>query len=563
MSRLQDLERTFGKHSNTKNKLPFVEWVLNNIRVRDNLLWKPFSFKNHEYLKGIYEDDHPSLVIMKAAQLGLSHWAIAKLLWVCDSYDVNAGYFFPTNDKVKGFVQSRVDPIIDQSPLAERVGNIKTEERSRRKNPDNTQIKKLDNSIMTFRGLETLKEVKSIDLDFYAVDEVDEANQKHLEFVKDRTLHSSLGYQIYFSQATVPDFGIDELYKNSDQRQYLIKCDACGHWNNLIDSFPDCIMMSPDNMPYRGCSKCRKPLDVSTGEWVIQYNDRDTHGYQVSQLFASFTKDIYLYNLINDLKSIRKRERIENSIIGRPFAGDKQPWSDTLFKSCESSHGFYRPEKSVMGIDTGSDLHIVIAEPVLEGENRFLNICKLIEVPARDAEQLLSIALEWNVQWALIDAGPERALSKKFVKLLQKENRKAAIQEFSDTDFKQVEREEGLEKLSVIKAPREDSLDQTVDLAKMGQIRFPNPNRLSSADLLLYETFKRHHRKLIKEWVINAKGIKELKYKRGVENHFGMAMNSMVIAAKLLAQFDRYQPFSYRASKEKRWSLSGLKGLFK
>jgi hypothetical protein len=353
---------------------------------------------------------------------------------------------------------------------------------------------------------------------------------------------------------------VDEAYAASDQRQYLIKCQSCGHWNNLVETFPDC-MIAYDDSAYRGCIRCRKQLSVATGEWVAKHPNRDIHGYQVSQLHSGFIKEDYLYKLLGDLKSTAKRRRIENSILGRPFAGDRQPWNDAVFQSCQKETGFYKPEKTVMGVDTGSHLHIVIMEPVIKGDVRFLRLCKLIEVPTYDAEQLLRIALEWNVQWAVIDAAPERALAKKFVKLMEKNRRKAAIQEFVDKEVRLTDREDGFETLPVIKAPREDSLDELADAAKQGIIYFPDPKKLSHADLIEYEKAKAHLRRLVKVEVQNSRGGKDLKYKRGVENHYGLALNSCFIGARLLARFDTWQPFNYRTSKEKRWTKRIFRGL--
>src|SRR3546814_6030000 len=45
---------------------PLAEWA----RLRIRLDGKPFSFKGHEYLKGIYDDTGPHVVLCKAAQIG-------------------------------------------------------------------------------------------------------------------------------------------------------------------------------------------------------------------------------------------------------------------------------------------------------------------------------------------------------------------------------------------------------------------------------------------------------------------------------------------------------------
>ena len=62
---LRSLELRFSAQGEAP---PFHEWVQGII-----LDGRPFTFVRHEYLIEPYQDDHPHLVEMKAAQLGLDH----------------------------------------------------------------------------------------------------------------------------------------------------------------------------------------------------------------------------------------------------------------------------------------------------------------------------------------------------------------------------------------------------------------------------------------------------------------------------------------------------------
>jgi len=42
-----------------------------------------------------------------------------------------------------------------------------------------------------------------------------------------------------------------------------------------------------DGTFYRACPECEAELDISTGEWVADYPDREIHGYRISQQFSS------------------------------------------------------------------------------------------------------------------------------------------------------------------------------------------------------------------------------------------------------------------------------------
>lgn len=82
---------------------------------------KPFSFDRHKYLYGIYEDEHPYIIIEKSAQMGGSIYAVVSALFVCDKKAKNAIYFFPTDTDVMDFAKTRVSPMIQDSPYLQKV----------------------------------------------------------------------------------------------------------------------------------------------------------------------------------------------------------------------------------------------------------------------------------------------------------------------------------------------------------------------------------------------------------------------------------------------------------
>jgi|GEM_PF-6509279 len=58
---------------------PLAAWALNKIRLDG----RPFSFEGHEYLRAIYDDTSPHVVLSKAAQIGGTTWAILRSFHAC------------------------------------------------------------------------------------------------------------------------------------------------------------------------------------------------------------------------------------------------------------------------------------------------------------------------------------------------------------------------------------------------------------------------------------------------------------------------------------------------
>ena len=70
---------------------PLARWAQRRIRLDG----KPFSFDGHTYLRTIYDDAAPHVVLTKAAQIGGTTWAILRSIHAC-SMGLNVIYFFPT-----------------------------------------------------------------------------------------------------------------------------------------------------------------------------------------------------------------------------------------------------------------------------------------------------------------------------------------------------------------------------------------------------------------------------------------------------------------------------------
>src|SRR5262245_15958624 len=58
---------------------PLAQWAQSRIILEG----RRFSFEGHEYLKGLYDDTSPHVVLMKGTQVGGSVWGILRSLHAC------------------------------------------------------------------------------------------------------------------------------------------------------------------------------------------------------------------------------------------------------------------------------------------------------------------------------------------------------------------------------------------------------------------------------------------------------------------------------------------------
>ncbi len=97
-------------------------------------------------------------------------------------------------------------------------------------------------------------------MDRVVFDEVDEMEPAMVELALERLGHSMVKEEAYLSTPSIPDFGIDRLYAESDQRIWMIKCEHCGEETCLEIEFPTCLLEFSDGRVIRACKKCKQEI---------------------------------------------------------------------------------------------------------------------------------------------------------------------------------------------------------------------------------------------------------------------------------------------------------------
>ena len=91
---------------------PLADWAVRRIR----LAGRPFTFDGHEYLRAIYDDTAQHVVLIKAAQIGGTTWAILRAIHAC-AMGLTGMYFFPTRTDVLGVLEVARDAAAPGQPV--------------------------------------------------------------------------------------------------------------------------------------------------------------------------------------------------------------------------------------------------------------------------------------------------------------------------------------------------------------------------------------------------------------------------------------------------------------
>jgi len=378
---------------------PFHEWVRNII-----LDGRPFTYDRHEYLIEPYKDDHPHQVEMKAAQMGLTSKAMLKVAYGA-RYGGYRGilYLFPSKSDVTDFSKGRIDPLIDDNP--DTIGKWI-------KDTDSANIKRIWNAFLYLRGMKSRVGLKSIPVDLTVFDELDEAPQFAVDMALERMAHSEFKEVLKLSNPTLPDYGIDAAFQETDQRYWLLKCEKCGEHTCLEDTFPDCLKTVKGGV-IRACQKCHGALNSSIGQWVAKRPAvTDKRGYHYSQLFSHYVDPA---DILHQFRTTNNLTDFYNLKIGNSYILAVNRLSIQEVLSLCGSDGILSQARGpcFMGVDQGKDLHVVIGRKHIQKTGQIVHIGVY-----KDWEELDRLMRNFHVSRCVVDALPEtrnaRAFAERF-----------------------------------------------------------------------------------------------------------------------------------------------------
>jgi hypothetical protein len=352
-------------------------------------------------------------------------------------------------------------------------------------------------------------------------DELDEATPDAKAMAKERLSHSDYRRVIELSNPSLPGYGIDEAYLDSDQRHWTIKCSGCNHWVSLEREFPvtlgqevRIIRPRSDGTFYRACPRCDAELDLMAGEWVADFPGRHTHGYRISQLFSS---KVDPGDILREYQRTRFPERFYNLKIGLAWA-DVTHRVDraTVLALCGKDELLESSDAPcTMGVDTGRQLHVVISKP-LGGASRKHQVVYLgAHVDFRDLDALME---RFNVTCCVIDAQPEQHATRDFARRHPRrvymnyfiENQKGA----TDWNPEQM----------IVKENRTEVLDLSRRVIREGQVVLPRR-------CAVVEEFATHMAAIAKRLEEDEEtGEQRYSYVRSGPDHLSMAFTYNVLA---------------------------------
>jgi hypothetical protein len=411
----------------------FLPWVTDYIQTPKG---EPLDFYNHPYLIDIYDDQSKDIRVKKSAQIGISTFAINKSLWFADTHDVSIIYTMPTASDVADFSKARITPVVQASEyLSGRVdGGI--------------ELKQIGNSFIYFRGAWSERQAISVDSDFNIHDEIDFSKPDIISMYKERMSHSKFKLFLALSTPTIPEFGIDYLFNRSDKKEWFVTCPKCKQ--KQILKYPDSIRGNTKEARY-ACVHCLATITDDArrnGEWIATgEDDWGASGYHISQMMAPWISATEILRK-EEMARVRPTAQLSgvkdfyNFCLGEAYGGENQPLNRDILLACiQNKYDLeLKGKNTIMGVDQGNDLHVVVYKKETDGSIRLLHTGVY-----HSFDDLPNIMDAYGVTFCLIDALPNKHSARKFALMYQakvwlvyyNENQKEFIKWYRDPESKE------------------------------------------------------------------------------------------------------------------------------
>lgn len=380
------------------------------INLRDGI---KFSLKGRRYLCDSVNRKKRVTNIKKGTQIGATTTKYLEAVHGCvyRKFDQNIIYMMPTVKAVEQLAKVSFDPIFEFNPwLKKMIG----------KGTNSASQKEINGRSIVFVGAQPQKvggntkdsaNLRSIPCDAVYRDEIDLMDMDMVEMSKQRLNASKHRLQVNFGSPTYPGYGIDELYDNSDQGKWQIKCDSCGKYTCLAQSFPNSIILK-DGRWMRACIHCHKEIFVENGHWVMDFPDRRESGLWMDGLISPMADlEEYMYRY-NNSEGTRLSEFMRSILGIATTEAENQLTVQDVYDAC--THDMMQmisTGETVMGVDVGKTLHCVIGVKTGRGTYEILNASR------RDSfSGVHDLALKMNVKYAVVDAMPDIHAARSFQK---------------------------------------------------------------------------------------------------------------------------------------------------
>ena len=355
------------------------EWADRFRRLTSESAAEPGSWNTDRtpYLREVMDSLSPNspineVVVSKGVQLGFTESGLNMAGCYIDLDPCPIMYVMPTIDMSKAISESRVDPMIENSPsLFDKVRP------NRERDSGNTKfVKRFPGGILILSGANSAASLRSRPVRVLVLDEVDaypldvDNEGSPIALAEKRTSTFGAKRKIYkLSTPTIEGQSvIQTALDETEQRRFFLPCPHCGHMQHLDFANLKWTKGEPDTAMYF-CNDCGSGIEerfkttmMAQGEWRATVPGKqlfNKRGYHINSLYSPLGW-LSWSEIAKQFEDAEKDESLMkvfvNTILGETWKerGESPPW-ENLYNRRES-YKPNKPPKDVTFITAGVDI---------------------------------------------------------------------------------------------------------------------------------------------------------------------------------------------------------------
>ena len=309
-----------------------------------------------------------------------------------------------TQKQMLAFARQKIDPLLAESR------KIKDHFLAGPYIRDSITDKRYSNNSTTFlrHAYLSADSVRGISADRISVDECQLIMTDNIPIIEECVAHSSYKWILYAGTPTSEDSSLEDLWDNSTQNEWLLKCPHCGNYN-----YQDIEIIKVEGLQ---CRKCKRIMDRDqiTGGYFCFQPDAPVTGYRFTQLVVPWvTHEEIIYKLNN-----YSTQKFFNEVLALPYnVSEKALSKNDVLKNFTSNPNDLNHAKKfasfplVAGIDWGggsSSFTVISVGYSQHGITKIIYSKKFIGAEADPVDQidiLKDICVELKVRLVLADFG--------------------------------------------------------------------------------------------------------------------------------------------------------------
>lgn len=278
---------------------------------------------------------------MKCAQIGFTTYEILKTAHEAKNRKIDILYVLPTADDVKRFSGGKTNKIIAWNPVLADWTNDK----------DSIEQKQFGANTIYYQGSWTERAALMITAKKLVVDEYDRCKQNIVEQYDSRLQSIAEPRKAFFSNPSLPDFGIDKFYQMSDQKKWHIH-HSCGKTFVMDES---CVDYKREEYVCPDCSGVITDDERRGGEWLATSSGKWS-GYWIPLWIAPWMPA----SKIAEAKRDKTPEYFSNFVAGLPYVGTDNALSQQILQANLVPEVNVQESRVIIGLDTGHNLHYTL-----------------------------------------------------------------------------------------------------------------------------------------------------------------------------------------------------------